>query len=139
MDKLKRTRRKRRLKRKKFLFTSGITRINRKINPELSLQRRSVLIIDQMLQDIMERICEEAKVACQMSGRKTMRAQDLHRGFKLLFKGKTVLKHVCLGCQEVINSPGLSHGKSSAEWEWLEEMYESHPNMSRGRGEGESV
>lgn len=139
MDKLKRTRRKRRHNRKKFLFSSGIRRINRIINPALSLQRRSVLIIDQMLQDIIERICEEAKVARQISGRRTLRAQDLHRGFKFLFKGKRVLKHVCLGCQEVINSPGLSHGKSSAEWEWLEEMYESHPNMSRRRGEEKDV
>lgn len=81
----------------------------------MTLQKETVQILNEMLQDFMEKICAEAKVSRQLNRRKTLQAQDIHRAFKLIFRDGAIFKHGYLECEKAMVTYGLSFGEEPEE------------------------
>lgn len=111
----KRSRNKRKRRRtgkiRKLPFDAYIRRLNRTINPKMTIREDSMRIINICLTDFLHTICGEAKILCKMSGRKTLRAQDLSTAMRLWSGRNKLYIHIYshLECKKALFSLAMSY------------------------------
>lgn len=90
-------------------FDPYIRRINREMNPNMSIQKDSMEVINNLLEHFGQRVCEEAKILCKLAGRKTLFARDLIAAVKLIVTDKAVYKHSSLESKKALIAFAISY------------------------------
>lgn len=90
-------------------FGTYVRRINRAINGKMSIRKDSIIIMNDLLLNSMKRVCEEAKILCQVAGRRTLHAKDLNEAVKLIFGQRSFYRHSDLECKKALLSLTISY------------------------------
>lgn len=92
-----------------WAFGTYIRRMNRVINGKMSIRKDSINIMNDLLLNSMQRVCEEAKILCQLAGRRTLQAKDLNAAVKLIVGGRAIYRHSDLECKKALISLAISY------------------------------
>lgn len=79
-------------KEKPLNFTIYIRRLNRVINPKMSLAISTINIFNDFLNDLFQRACEESKILCNVAKRKTLSAADIKSAFQMVLSQGNLMK-----------------------------------------------
>lgn len=92
-------------------FDTHIRHINRVINGNMPIREDAMRTINGLLWRFMERICENAKLICQCTGRKTLYAKDLSKALKLMIGDTALYRHGHSEGRKAMTSLALSYAK----------------------------
>ncbi|XP_019632627.1 PREDICTED: late histone H2B.L4-like [Branchiostoma belcheri] len=76
-----------RRRRRRETFGVHIYKVLRQLHPDISLSKKTVLIVDCFLTDILERIAEEASRLATYNRRSTINSREIQTAVKLIVPG----------------------------------------------------
>jgi len=79
-----------------------IFKVLKQVHPEIGVSKKAMEIINSFVQDIFERICEEASKLCKYNNRQTLSAREIQTATALVLPGE-LAKHAQSEGQKSVN------------------------------------
>ena len=82
-------------------FKTYIARVLRQVHPKLTISKRSVQILNSLVQDSFEKISEEAQRLVKRNKRQTLTSREVQTAIRLVFPGELAKHAVSEGTKAV--------------------------------------
>ncbi|KAK6785678.1 hypothetical protein RDI58_019133 [Solanum bulbocastanum] len=79
-----------------------IYKVMKEVNPKLEISSKSMVILNNFMQDMAEKIVETSKSLLKYSGRATLTSMDMHRAVKMELPGQLAKHAMSEGAKAVV-------------------------------------
>ncbi|XP_049343096.1 uncharacterized protein LOC125807422 [Solanum verrucosum] len=79
-----------------------IYKVMKEVNPKLEISSKSMVILNNFMQDMAEKIVETSKSLLKYAGRATLTSMDMHRAVKMELPGQLAKHAMSEGAKAVV-------------------------------------